>query len=88
VLLGRVQGSAIATVKHASMNGWRLLVVQPIRAASNDPLLVVDSLGAGPGNLVVISNDGAGARKLVGDASSPVRWTTIGIVDDPDQVHW
>ncbi len=87
MLIGRVEGNAISTVKHASMTGWRMLVVQPIKAASNDPLLVIDSLGAGIGDLVVISNDGSGARELVGDRTSPVRWTTIGIVDDPGQVN-
>ena len=86
MLLGIVEGTAVATIKHPSMKGWRLLIVQPLDMAGRadgDPLLVVDSLGAGRGCQVLISNDGRGARELVGDPKSPVRWTVVGIVDSP-----
>ena len=68
------------------MVGWRLLLVQPLNAQGkvapdDDPLLVVDSLGAGHGARVVVSNDGKAARELVGSDNSPVRWTVIGMVD-------
>ncbi len=79
-----VEGNAISTIKHPSMRGWRLLVVQPIDlegAPDGDPLLAIDSLGAGHGSKVLISNDGKGAREMVGDTNSPVRWAVIGIVD-------
>lgn len=82
--LARVVGHATATVKHPSMRGWRLLVVQPMASdgsADGDPLLVVDSLGAARGETVLITNDGAGARELVGDNTTPVRWTVMGIPD-------
>ena len=84
MLKGIVEGSAIATIKHPSMRGWKLLVVQPIGQdgrADGDPLLAIDMLGAGHGTEVVISNDGRGAREMVGDNTSPVRWAVIGIVD-------
>jgi ethanolamine utilization protein EutN len=84
MLKGIVEGSAIATIKHPSMRGWKLLVVQPIGQdgrADGDPLLAIDMLGAGHGTHVVISNDGRGAREMVGDNTSPVRWAVIGIVD-------
>jgi len=84
MLLGIVEGTAVSHVKHPSMTGWRMLVVQPLDMAGGpdgDPLLVVDPLGAGHGCTDLISNDGRGARELVGDNSSPVRWQTIGIVD-------
>ena len=84
MLKGVVEGSAIATIKHPSMRGWKLLVVQPVGQdgrADGDPLLAIDMLGAGHGTQVVISNDGRGAREMVGDNTSPVRWAVIGIVD-------
>jgi microcompartment protein CcmK/EutM len=31
---------------------------------------------------VVISSDGAAARRAVGDEMSPVRWLVIGVVDE------
>ena len=82
--IGRVEGMAISTVKHKSFTGVRLLVVQPldIRGADEgEPLLVIDQLGASRGDRVILSSDGEGARKMVGDKSSPVRWMVMGICD-------
>jgi ethanolamine utilization protein EutN len=82
--LGQVVGHAVATVKHTSLMGWRLLVVQPLTAdghADGEPLLAIDSLGAGPGAKVILSNDGASARALVKARNSPVRWMVIGLCD-------
>ncbi len=84
MMLAVVEGSAISTIKHPSMVGWKLLLCQPLDMAGRadgDVLMVVDLLGAGTGNKVVISNDGRGARDMVGDSHTPVRWTVVGIVD-------
>jgi ethanolamine utilization protein EutN len=84
--LGRVMGSARATVKHPSMEGWKLLLVMALQAdgrtVEGDPILVVDSLGAGKGELVMISSDGIGTRELLGSPTSPVRWSVLGICDE------
>ena len=85
MLTGRVIGTATATVKHPSMEGWKLLLVQPIaadgRSPDGDPVLAVDSLGAGAGESVILSSDGRGTRELLGDTTTPVRWSVIGIPD-------
>lgn len=83
--IARVIGQAVATVKHFSLRGWKLLLVQPLHEGEKpdgDPLLAVDGAGAGPGNRVLISSDGASARALVNERKSPVRWTVIGICDE------
>ncbi len=81
----RVIGRANATVKHPSLCGWKLLVVQPLladgRSPDGHPLLVVDALGAGPGELVMVTSDGRGAREMLQSDKTPVRWTTLGIID-------
>jgi ethanolamine utilization protein EutN len=80
----RVVGQGIATIKHPSLRGWRLLLVQPLTMDERDdgePLLAVDYLGAAPAHHVIISNDGAAARELVGAKNSPVRWTITGVCD-------
>jgi ethanolamine utilization protein EutN len=84
VQIGIVVGQAVSTVKHATLSGWRLLVVQPLTAdgkADGEPLLAIDSLGAGVADRVILSNDGAGARALVGAKNSPVRWMVLGLCD-------
>lgn len=82
--IGRVVGHGIATAKHPSLVGWKLLLVQPLKgdeSADGDPILVIDKLGAGLNDRVIISNDGAGARELVGAKNSPVRWLVLGMCD-------
>jgi ethanolamine utilization protein EutN len=82
--LARVIGHAVSTVKHASLQGWRLLVVQPLGTddkPDGEPLLAIDSLGSAMNDHVIVSNDGAGARKLVGSNTSPARWFVMGIQD-------
>jgi ethanolamine utilization protein EutN len=67
------------------MNGWKLLIVQPQladgRMPDGDPQLAIDNLGAGIGQQVMISSDGAGTRALMGAEATPVRWSVIGIPD-------
>jgi len=83
--LARVLGQITATIKHPSLNGKRMLVAQPLDAGGepeSDPVMVVDRLGAGIGQVVVIDSDGRGARDYIGDAKTPVRWVVMGIVDE------
>ena len=80
-----VQGRATSTVKHVSLDGRKLLVCQALGAdgrPGGDPVLVLDSLGAGRGDRVLITSDGAGLRDLLGSDNSPARWWTLGIVDE------
>lgn len=83
--LATVIGHATSTIKHPSLNGWRLMIVQPLdvrRRPEADPVIAVDRLGCQGGNVVLINSDGKGARELVGDPHSPVRWWVAGIVDE------
>jgi ethanolamine utilization protein EutN len=82
--IAHVVGQAVSTVKHPSLHGWKLLVVQPLGAdgkEDGEPLLAIDRLGAGGASRVIISNDGAGAREVIGNKNSPVRWMVLGICD-------
>jgi len=83
--LGKVIGHATATIKHASLESWRLLLVQPIDRIGQpdgDPLLVLDSMGARAGDTVVLTSDGKGARELVAAENSPARWFVAGVADE------
>lgn len=80
----RIVGQGVATVKHPSLVGWRLLLAQPLGRrdqADGEPLLVLDRLGARIGDEVLLTSDGAGARELVGVRTSPARWFVLGICD-------
>lgn len=86
MLLARVEGNVVATRKHPSLEGWRLLICQPINAAGapqGTPQVAIDPHGAGLHQRVIISSDGLAARRAVGDKKSPARWMITGIVDEP-----
>jgi ethanolamine utilization protein EutN len=88
MLLARIEGNVVATRKHPSLEGWRLLICQPIGQTGEiegTPQIAIDSLGAGMHETVIISSDGAAARAAVRDPKSPARWMVIGLVDEAEK---
>jgi len=86
MLLARVEGNVVATRKHPSYNGWRLVICQPITPTGEPqgaPQVAIDAHGAALHQCVLISSDGAAARRAVHDPKSPARWSIVGIVDHP-----
>ena len=87
MLLARVEGNVVATRKHPSFEGWRLVICQPIDQtgeAEGSPQIAIDSHGAGMHQRVIISSDGSAARTAVGDQKSPARWLVLGVVDEKE----
>ena len=83
--MAQVLGTATSTVKHSSLTGSKLLVVQPYGVDGETPdglpLLAVDAVGAGEGECVMITSDGRAAREMLAADATPVRWTVIWIQD-------
>jgi microcompartment protein CcmK/EutM len=82
--LAKVLGHATSTIKHPTLNGWRMLIVQPLDAREQPdgvPIIALDALGSGRGDRVVISSDGKAAREMIGADNSPARWNIIGLAD-------
>ena len=81
-----VVGTATSTVKHPTMLGQKLLIVQPLMADGKspdaDPQIAVDAVGAGIGERVMISSDGKYMREILKTDATPVRWSVIGICDE------
>jgi ethanolamine utilization protein EutN len=83
--IGKVVGHAVATVKHPSMTGWRLLLVQmltPDDRPDGEPILAIDNLGAAVGSKVIATTDGVLVREMMGTKNSPVRWSVMGLADE------
>ena len=84
--LARVVGTATSTIKHPSLNGWKLLIVQMLaadgRSPDGEPVLSIDTLGAGHGQTVLITSDGKGTQELMKSKNTPVRWSTMGLIDE------
>lgn len=82
--LAKVIGTVTSTVKHASLEGWKLMIAQPLDArgqAEEYPVLMIDPMGAGKGDTVIYSSDGPYVRNTLGHNNTPARFAVIGIVD-------
>jgi ethanolamine utilization protein EutN len=81
-----VLGNATSTAKHKSLENLKLLVCQPLsadgRSPDGPPLIVVDHLGAGTGELVMITSDAGAVRDIFGFENSPIRWAVLGLIDN------
>ena len=83
--LARIIGTATATVKHPSLTGATLFVVQPLMAdratPDGDPQLAIDCVAAGTGDLVMITSDGRLLREVLKSDATPARWSTVALID-------
>jgi microcompartment protein CcmK/EutM len=80
--LARVIGNVVCTIKNPSMEGLKLLVLQPITREGKDrgrPLVAVDSIGAGSGEVVYWCRGKEASLAFPRDV--PTECTVIAIVD-------
>ena len=83
MFLGRVIGNVVCTVKNPSLEGQRLLIVQPLDRCGRDkgrPLVALDSVGAGAGETIYWCR-GREATLAFSSAKIPTEATIVGIVD-------
>jgi ethanolamine utilization protein EutN len=80
----------VATAKHPTYHGRKLMVVQPVDELGREQgqsFLAVDRVQAGEGDLVLVNSEGNGARQLIKIRQLPIRSLILGIVDrvDPEE---
>lgn len=87
--IARVFGNVVATIKHPTFDGHKLMLVERLRPdtgkADAKYDIAVDLVQAGPGDTVLVLDEGNGARQLLGkEPDGCVRAVIVGIVDDID----
>jgi ethanolamine utilization protein EutN len=83
MIIAKVVGLAVATLKQEPLEGSKLLLVRRADArgtVTGEPLVAVDLVGAGEGELVLVSQ-GSSARQATGQDRSPVDAAIVGILD-------
>lgn len=81
MILGTVKGTVYSTRKMKNLVGYKFLLVQPVYGAKKDMLVAGDTLGAGIGELVLVTTDMTTQAAL--DAPAPMDAFVVGIVDNP-----
>ena len=86
MFVGEVIGNVWGVRKVQELDGKRLLLVRPIDPETEKPLgdamMALDGgVGAGPGSIVLVLDEGGSARTILGSKTAPVRTIICGIVD-------
>jgi microcompartment protein CcmK/EutM len=74
----------VATQKHASHEGLKLLLVQVLNLDGTDrgdAVIAVDAVDAGVGDKVLLTTEGFSAMTSVGRPNSPLDMAVIGFID-------
>src|SRR5882757_9530592 len=89
MLIAKVVGELVATQKHVSHEGLKLLLVQPLNLDGSDrgdAVVAVDAVDAGTGDRVLLVTEGFSAMTSVGRPQSPIDMAVIGFIDHIDLV--
>lgn len=84
--IGRIKGTVVATRKDERLIGTKLMITQPLDldlAPKGEPLIAVDTVGAGIGELVIYTK-GTASRIAANKRESPIDAAIIGIIDEMD----
>jgi ethanolamine utilization protein EutN len=84
MIIARVIDNIVATRKHQSHVGRKILLVQPLDLEghdSGDPIVALDSVSAGIGDRVLVVQEGFSAMTSVGRPNSPIDAAVIGVID-------
>ena len=84
--IGKVIGTVVATRKVESLKSQKFLIVQPLTTKfkeSGRPLVAVDTVRAGPGDIVYYVR-GREAANCLRDKFNPADAAIVGIVDRVD----
>jgi len=83
MLLGRIIGNVICTMKDPALIGQKLLIVQPLDRKGRDkgrPVIALDAVGAGAGETIYWCRGREASFPFL-PATLPTEATIVGIVD-------
>jgi ethanolamine utilization protein EutN len=85
MFLARVIGDVVATIKHGDLRDRQLLLVEaetPEGRPTGRVAIAVDAAQAGPGDLVLVADEGNSAAQVLRRPRGAVRTVIVGVVDE------
>lgn len=83
--IGKVIGTVVATIKISHLEGRKLLLVDQLDLNGQETGyydIAVDVAQAGPGDTVLVIDEGNGARQILKLDPGAVRAVIVGVVDE------
>jgi microcompartment protein CcmK/EutM len=90
MLLCKVTGTIVATQKNETLNGKKILIVQPVDLESRPmgrDLMAIDSVDAGIGDTVLVVQEGQAAAQILKGKNIPIHSVIVAVVDGLDVVE-
>jgi microcompartment protein CcmK/EutM len=83
--IGKVIGTVVATIKISHLESRKLLLVDQLDLKGQETGyydIAVDVVQAGPGDTVLVIDEGNGARQILGIDPGAIRAVIVGVVDE------
>ena len=84
MVIAKVVGTVVSTIKHSAYKDQKLLIVQPLhlRDQISDPaFLALDTVHAGVGDTVLVMREGNSAREITKIKDAPIISMIVGVLD-------
>ena len=85
MFLARVVGELVADIRHPALHAYKLLWVEPTDATGRRAgarRMALDKVDAGPGDWVLVLDEGNSAAQVLGRPRGPIRTVVVGVVDE------
>ena len=86
MVISKVVGHVWATRKHPELEGYKLLLVRSLEVKTGKlygkiQMAIDGKFNAGPGDTVLVLDEGSSARQILNNPKAPVRTVIAGIID-------
>lgn len=84
MIVARVTGDVVATVKHGDLGTAKLLLVRPVSPEgelTGRAIIAVDAVDAGTGDLVLVADEGNAAAQVLRRSRGSIRTVVVGVID-------
>lgn len=84
MLIAKVIGTVVSTIKHPVYQDQKIMLVQPLHLPgekADDAFVAIDLARSGVGDTVLVCQEGGSTRQILGVKDQPVRSSIVGVID-------
>ena len=88
MILAKVKGNIVSTQKNSNLKGHKLLLIHPIKLSGeylgDKDIIALDLIDSGIGDTVLVVQEGAAVKQILGHGKAPVHTMIVAVVDQID----